>query len=89
MTLGVQTSGNANGEFADSQESELSGDMFTEFIIDETLLVAGTFPLPMIGMGYEYRSDYGILIRATAYGAYVPIINQAVPWAGISLGSNF
>jgi hypothetical protein len=38
------------------------------------------------GLGYEYRSDVGYLVRLTAYG----LVSQNIaPWGGISVGYSF
>ena len=38
------------------------------------------------GIGYEFRSDSGYLVRATGYGIYG---NSLIPWGGISFGYSF
>jgi hypothetical protein len=39
-----------------------------------------------LGLGYEFRSDAGYLVRAAAYGVYG---SSLVPWGGISFGYSF
>lgn len=38
------------------------------------------------GIGYEYRSDAGYLVRVTGYGIYG---SSLIPWGGISFGYSF
>lgn len=46
-----------------------------------------TSPLqPTFGLGWEYRSDPGFLVRVTAYGIYG---NRLAPWGGLTLGYSF
>ncbi|NDD91618.1 hypothetical protein EBZ37_05990 [bacterium] len=57
------------------QESPAAGWTLTESVI------------PVLGAGYENRSDQGFLFRATGYMAYTN--KKFEPWAGVSLGYAF
>lgn len=43
--------------------------------------------IPVLGAGYENRSDQGYLFRATGYAAYVG--SSLKPWLGVSFGYGF
>jgi hypothetical protein len=43
--------------------------------------------IPVLGLGYENRSDQGYLFRATGYVAYAD--KTLKPWGGVSLGYAF
>ena len=43
--------------------------------------------IPVVGLGYENRSDQGALFRVAGYGAYANATLK--PWVGVSLGYAF
>jgi len=43
--------------------------------------------IPVVGLGYENRSDQGALFRVAGYGAYVG--STLKPWVGVCLGYAF
>lgn len=45
-----------------------------------------TIPLPMLGVGYEYRGVQGVLLRLSPYFSW---FGKPIFWGGVSLGANF
>lgn len=56
------------------------------FELDTTASASITVPLPIAGIGYEYRSQGGFLARLSGYGVFYGTFQ---PWAGVGLGSHF
>ncbi len=46
----------------------------------------GFFPLPILGAGYEYKSDGGFLFRLSPYVTYLENVQL---WGGLTLGGTF
>jgi hypothetical protein len=50
------------------------------------LQLSSTPLLPTLGVGYEYRSDPGFLVRVAGY---LVVGQNTVPWGGVSIGYSF
>jgi hypothetical protein len=56
-------------------------------VLEDKFEASATTAMPMFGLGYEYRSDFGFLFRVSPYVMVTPLV--VIPWAGVSLGATF
>lgn len=71
--------------------TEVSNKLGSDMELDLGVGAGGTFPFPLIGAGYEFKSSTNFLVRLSAYGIYTyDIFPQAFNlWAGIAAGVTF